>query len=1237
MKNRSMFHIAMVIFFLLVAIAVAKGPAPTHLMCELLEYAELTEITDKTPEFGWAVNSNLKADYQRAYQMIVASSKENLDKNFGDMFDSGKVKSDKSENVEYQGKALQPGHYYWQVRTWNKKNQPSLWSKPQKFTMAEFIFSSFDDCSWIWNGPLYSQGRGWQYFRKSFDIDCDQIDFALVQIFADDNFNCSVNGIQVHKDTICFGWNRHAYNLDIARYLKKGSNLIAIGVYNDEWTGGLIGKVVIKFKSGKSKIIYFDDSFKCSNKLAQGWDKTDFDDSGWKFAKLVGKYGIEPWKKAINIFDYPWQGRYPIVENIITATKFTKKADGHYYIDFGRDAFGTLKINFPKPIASEKIIEILLGEEKTENDFVKRDPYSKHVTFFQKQVKLTPGQTSLRLELPKHRPDHTIWMPEKIGGILPFRYCEIINCPVELDRSMVNQLSYNYQHDNSIGHFLCNNMDLFKVWDFCKYSFKATSFAGAYIDGQRERKPYEADAYINQLTGYCLDREYTLARQTIDFLFANPTFPTEWPMHMIFMVYEDYMHTANTELIEKYYDKLKIKTLLKLAREDGLISTKTGLVTQDFLHKDLGLYVDMMDVVDWPPSNDLRDDYDFVAVNTVINAFHYRCLVLMEKLALAINKTQDAKFFAERAALVKKSFNEVFFDKQRNIYIDGEGSTHAAMHANAYSLAFGLVPGKYKQNVGRYVTTRGDRFGVYGVQYILEGLYAAGFDDYAMSLMLSKKNHSWWHMLEVGSTITTEEWDYDPKKTICDWNHAWGSSLANVLPRQAAGIIPLEPGYKKFRFKPQLGILNSGVVVVPTIKGDIKCYYSYTPKSRIDFNLKIPVNTTAKVYVSKLGFDDPTVMIDEKAIKGKPQGDFIVFDNVGSGWHNFYRKNIDTFPKQILNEHADLSFYRDGIGNKKKIKTVADWQKRRTEILENMQKVMGPLPCRDNLPAFDMQITDRLKRTGYERLTVTFQADKDEPVYAYLYLPDDKSKKHAAMVVVHSTMGMGKKSVDGQAHRANRAYAKELAERGYVVIAPDYPPFGDYIGYDFEADRYQSGTMKGIFNHIRCVDLLQSLPEVDPERIGVIGHSLGGHNAAFLAAFDERIKVTISSCGWGPMQEEGVTDIEGWAQDGYMPLIETVYKSDPYLVPFDFHGVIAAIAPRAFFSNSPLHDDCFPYKPVKEAAKEFAKIYKLYGAENNMQIRYPECEHDFPVEVREEAYKFLDKKLKHKSQKTLLD
>jgi acetyl esterase/lipase len=213
--------------------------------------------------------------------------------------------------------------------------------------------------------------------------------------------------------------------------------------------------------------------------------------------------------------------------------------------------------------------------------------------------------------------------------------------------------------------------------------------------------------------------------------------------------------------------------------------------------------------------------------------------------------------------------------------------------------------------------------------------------------------------------------------------------------------------------------------------------------------------------------------------------------------------------------------------------------------------------------------------------------------------------------------------------KANRGYGLELAERGYVVLAPDYPSFGDLANYDFAADRYTSGTMKGIVNHIRGVDLLQSRPEVDPERIGVIGHSLGGHNAMFVGVFDERLKVIVSSCGWTPFHDYYEGNIKGWTSDRYMPLLRDAYGLNPDRVPFDFYEVVAALAPRAFFSASPVRDSNFEVAGVRRAEPIAREVYDLLGAGDRLVVRYPECEHDFPPEVRLEAYEFVDRILGH--------
>jgi len=335
-------------------------------------------------------------------------------------------------------------------------------------------------------------------------------------------------------------------------------------------------------------------------------------------------------------------------------------------------------------------------------------------------------------------------------------------------------------------------------------------------------------------------------------------------------------------------------------------------------------------------------------------------------------------------------------------------------------------------------------------------------------------------------------------------------------------------------------------------------------------------------------------------------------------------------------DHSQLFVYRDEAGREHPVRTPQDWAIRRRHILANMQKAMGLLPERTNLVPLDVQVTERFEGDGFTRLTLSFAVEEGDRVPAFLFLPAGLKKgvRTAAMLALHPTSPLGKKISAGWGEEPNRNYGLELAQRGYVVLVPDYPSFGDYK-YDFDADRYVSGTMKGIFNHMRCVDLLQSRPEVDPQRIGVIGHSLGGHNAMFVGVFDERLQVIVSSCGWTPFHDYYKGNIAGWTSARYMPRLRDVYGLDPNRVPFDFYEVIAALAPRPFFSNSPLRDDNFDVGGVKKAIAVALPIFKLLGAEDNLQMRHPDCEHDFPPDIRREAYEFMDKILGHTPAKPL--
>jgi dienelactone hydrolase len=327
-------------------------------------------------------------------------------------------------------------------------------------------------------------------------------------------------------------------------------------------------------------------------------------------------------------------------------------------------------------------------------------------------------------------------------------------------------------------------------------------------------------------------------------------------------------------------------------------------------------------------------------------------------------------------------------------------------------------------------------------------------------------------------------------------------------------------------------------------------------------------------------------------------------------------------------DKARLLVYRDADGQEHPVRTADDWAKRRAHILANMQEVMGPLPDPSRKIPLAVEVTEEVKTDRFIRKKLTFAAERGDRVPAYLFLPVGQAGKVPALLCLHQTNGkLGKAEPAGLGGSPNKHYAKELAERGYVTLALDYPNFGEYH-FDPYQHGYESATMKAIWNNMRAIDLLQSLPEVDPERIGCIGHSLGGHNTMFTAAFDERIKALVSSCGFNSFPKYYGGNLKGWSHAGYMPRIARVYDLKPEKMPFDFPEVVAAFAPRAFFTNSPLHDDNFAVSGVRDCITAARPVYELLGAKERLQALYPDCAHDFPPEVRKAAYAWLDRWLK---------
>ena len=332
-------------------------------------------------------------------------------------------------------------------------------------------------------------------------------------------------------------------------------------------------------------------------------------------------------------------------------------------------------------------------------------------------------------------------------------------------------------------------------------------------------------------------------------------------------------------------------------------------------------------------------------------------------------------------------------------------------------------------------------------------------------------------------------------------------------------------------------------------------------------------------------------------------------------------------------EHQDLSYYLDADGKKHPIKTTADWDIRRKHILSHMQTVMGPLPKPKQPVELGMTVLEEKPFDVFVRQKIAYHTDSPQRVVnAYLFLPRrNAGHKIPAVLCLHQTTRIGKQEPAGLGGRPNLSYALHLASRGYVTLAPDYPSFGDY-DYNFDPqDGYISGTMKAVYDNMRAIDLLVSLKPVDPQRIGCIGHSLGGHNTMFTAAFDGRIKAIVSNCGFTRFHKYFNGRLKGWTSQRYMPLIASRYNNDPDRVPFDFPEIVASFVPRPFLASSPLRDGNFEVSGVRDTIVSAKPIYQLFGWPKHLQANYPDCGHDFPPDVRKLAYEFLDKHLKLES------
>jgi len=314
--------------------------------------------------------------------------------------------------------------------------------------------------------------------------------------------------------------------------------------------------------------------------------------------------------------------------------------------------------------------------------------------------------------------------------------------------------------------------------------------------------------------------------------------------------------------------------------------------------------------------------------------------------------------------------------------------------------------------------------------------------------------------------------------------------------------------------------------------------------------------------------------------------------------------------------------------------TLKDWEVRKRYIKHKLKEIIGIPPTK--VVSLSPEVIEEIPCTGYKRVKITYFVEKEDKCYAYLLVPNKVQKPSPAILCLHGTCREGKEQCLGW-RTPNRAYAVELARRGYVVLCPDCIAFGERVLPGSSVGdstsfykKYPEWSIWGkmLWDNQRAIDFLSTLDFVNPHKIGVIGHSLGGEATLWVSAFDKRVSVAVAS-GLDVKASAVYVFLKDY-KFVYAPKFEK-YFSERRKPPFENHELMSLIAPRPFLAIVGNFDPLVPQNEYFSIMiHKLAQVYKLYNKENNLTYLVHGNGHNTDALTRLYAYSWIDFFLKGK-------
>ncbi|PJM75675.1 alpha-L-rhamnosidase N-terminal domain-containing protein [Bifidobacterium simiarum] len=472
-------------------------------------------------------------------------------------------------------------------------------------------------------------------------------------------------------------------------------------------------------------------------------------------------------------------------------------------LDFGKTLVGGVEIPWPSSVPANQSEVVIRYGELSEAD----------------------GSPRWRTNAGNHYCDTWSLGSESAGqigvtwGLRVFRYVEIEGLPSDFDLRTIRGIGHVYplyadDLDGSVA--MCSDDDdLNRIVTFCRNTMEQINGNLLVDSWNREREPYEADAYLQARCNAAISADVSLADYSLDYLLERRTWPTEWPFYLVLMARDQYLRSGDVDRLRARYDRLR--QLLPTRWLDP----NTGLICKDFGNDGTGSRMDY-DIVDWPPSE--RDGYRFGPVNTVVNAVAYGAYRAMAEIDEVLGT--PGREYASIADRLRASINRLLWDDDARAYADGldrygRRLGHHAAHASAFAVSMGVADGPKARAAARMLADRGMVVSVYAAPFLLEAMMIGGQTDAAYDLLTGSGLRSWNGMIRQGAGSTMEAWSETLKPNV-SCAHPWSASPLFIVVELLAGIRSTSGGFRTFDIAPSLpGQLDRLDVTLPTILGNI--------------------------------------------------------------------------------------------------------------------------------------------------------------------------------------------------------------------------------------------------------------------------------------------------------------------------------------------------------------------------------------------------------------------------------